>query len=41
MLGAGSYGDTLTLSAGFYAEEREAAEVERLLLKIREIAMTK
>jgi NRPS condensation-like uncharacterized protein len=36
MLGAGSYLDVLTLSAGFYAEERQADEVERLLLDIRE-----
>ena len=36
MLGATSYADGLTLSAGFYAEEREASEVERLLADIRE-----
>ena len=36
MLGAGGYGDVLTLSAGFYAEERDAGEVERLLAKIRD-----
>lgn len=40
LLGAGSYEDALTLSAGFYAEERATAEVERLLQKIRDIAMT-
>ena len=36
MLGASSYAGVLTLSAGFYAEEREASEVERLLADIRE-----
>ena len=36
MLGAGSYLDVLILSTGFYAEEREASEVERLLADIRE-----
>ena len=37
MLGAGGYGDALTLSAGFFAEERAADGVERLLLCIRDI----
>jgi NRPS condensation-like uncharacterized protein len=37
MLGAGGYGDMLTLSAGFFAEERAADGVEQLLLSIRDI----
>jgi NRPS condensation-like uncharacterized protein len=36
MLGAGSYQNALTLSAGFYAEERDAGDVERLLMAIRD-----
>lgn len=36
MLGAFSFGDTLTLSAGFYGEERDAENVEKLLQAIRD-----
>ena len=39
ILGAGGYGDTLTLSAGFYAEERAADGIERLLQDIRAILL--
>lgn len=37
MLGADGYGNLLTLSAGFYAEERPADGVERFLLSIGDI----
>lgn len=39
MLGAAGYGEGLILSAGFYAEERTADEVEQLLLNTREILL--
>lgn len=37
MLGACGWGDKLTLSAGYYAEERAAEDIEKLLNSIREI----
>ena len=40
MLGALSFGDTLTLSAGFYEEERDAAQVELLLSGMRDLLFT-
>lgn len=39
LLGAGSFGGKLTLSAGFYPRERAADSVERLLQTIRDILM--
>ena len=35
MLGAGSYGERLTLSAGFFDEERKAEDVERFLHRVK------
>jgi NRPS condensation-like uncharacterized protein len=34
LFGAGSYGEKMTLSAGFYEGEREAEEMERFLLRV-------
>ncbi len=36
MLGAGSYGDRITLSAGFYEGEREAEDVEQFLQNVKD-----
>ena len=36
MIGMGSYGDHVTLSAGYYAEERSSVDVERFLHRIIE-----
>lgn len=36
MLGAGSYGDNLTLSAGYFEGERKAEDVERFLYRVRD-----
>lgn len=41
MLGAGSYGDNMTLSAGFFEGEREAEDVERFLNNVRDNMMGK
>lgn len=41
MLGAGSYGSSMVLSAGYFEGEREAEDVERFLNKVSEELMGK
>ncbi len=39
MLGAGSYGDNITLSAGYFEGERKAEDMERFLYRVRDEMM--